>query len=242
MSDSGLQAAYVLHRTPYRETSLLVEAFTADSGRVGLVARGARRKRGSGALLEPFLPLLLGWGGRGELGTLTGVEPRPAIGTLPGRRILSGFYLNELLLRLLQRHDPHPELFAVYEETLLHLCEGEEEQWTLRRFEVQLLDALGYGLSLDSTVEGEQVQSGRRYCYHLEQGPLPATGEGGLLIHGETLLALASDAEPGERTLMEAKRLLRAALGTYLGERPLRSRELYRRAVSRPTTTEGKPQ
>ena len=239
MAGSGLHTAYILHRTPYRETSLLVEAFTAESGRVGLVARGARRRRGAGAPLEPFIPLLLSWGGRGELGTLTSAEPRSGPQALPGRRVLSGFYLNELLLRLLQRHDPCPELFAAYEETLLRLC-TDDEAWTLRRFEIQLLEALGYGLNLVGTIDGEPVQSASRYCYHLERGPAPASGDGGLLVHGETLLTLASEGEPSVRTLVEAKRLLRAALALYLGDRPLRSRELFRSAVARPTT-EGNP-
>src|SRR5512138_566209 len=108
---TSLQPAYLLHRRPYRETSLLIEAFTAGSGRIALIAKGARGgRKGNAAILQPFQPLLISWTQRGEVGTLTAVEPREQALALHGTTLFSGFYLNELLMRLLARNDPHPEL------------------------------------------------------------------------------------------------------------------------------------
>jgi len=236
MSGPGaLQAGYILHRRPYRESSLLLEGMTAGEGRFGLIARGARRggrQRSQAALLQPFIPLWLNWGGRGELALLTGVEARAEQPRLQGRGLLSGFYLNELLLRLLPRHDPHPALFAAYEAALSRLsAPPEEAEWALRRFEVRLLQELGYGLSLRETADdGAPVQPAGGYCYHLEHGPLAMQECGceGVSVRGETLLALAREEPPGPEIRREAKRLLRTVLNLYLGERPLHSRALFR--------------
>jgi DNA repair protein RecO (recombination protein O) len=229
----SLQPAYLLHRKPYRDTSLLLEAITPEYGRVGLVAKGARRPRSRlPGLLQPFLPLLLSWSGRGELFTLTDAEGRGPLRMPPGRLSISGFYLNELLLRLLPRDDPHEELFLAYGEALERLTRDEEAEWGLRLFEKRLLEAIGYGLQLTHVADsgGAAIQPDRQYCYHLEVGPLPAVeSTGGLLLGGRTLLALAAEetaAEPEVRS--EAKRLMRAALALYLGDRPLKSRELFR--------------
>ncbi|MEM8661478.1 MAG: DNA repair protein RecO [Pseudomonadota bacterium] len=151
-----LQPSYVLHSRAYRDTSLLVEVFTAEHGRIGLVARGARRKSRNGspaALLQPFAPMLLGFTGRGELKTLTATETagRPQI--LVGERLYSGLYLNELLVRLLHRHDAHPKLFAAYGDALNGLASSGEIDGVLRQFELILISELGYGFELD--VDGQ---------------------------------------------------------------------------------------
>lgn len=229
MAADGFEPALILHRRPYRETSLLLEVFTRDSGRLGIVARGAKRR--NAALLQPFVPLLLRWGGRGELRTLKQAEPRGRLDLPQGRSLISAFYLNELLLRLIHRDDPHPELFQRYEQTLVSLSEPAEIEWTLRLFERDLLDALGYGLSLESDVSGASVRAGQCYCYDLEIGPRPFDGAPcppGGRVSGETLQALASGGKPGRSELQEAKGLMRRTLALYLGERPLRSRELMR--------------
>lgn len=229
---ADLTRAYVLHARNYRETSVLLEVFARQHGRVGLVARGARAARSPlRGVLRPFLPLMLSWRGRGELGTLTGAEPDGPVRLAGGAMLAGGFYLNELLIRLLARHDPHPGLFDVYDRTLMHLAEPAAAEPALRLFEKRLLSELGYALALEREAGGEPVQAGRLYHYHLEEGPVEVErlSEGALGVHGETLLAMASEELGDARVLAEAKRLNRAALAQYLGGRPLRSRDLWRR-------------
>lgn len=224
-----LEPAYVLHRRPYRDTSLLVEAFSTGHGRIGLVARGAQRPRSPlQPVLHPFRRLLLSWSGRGDLGSLTGAEPdgRPVV--LAGDALAAGFYINELLLRLLQRHDPHPELFETYAVAVTALG-GGVDPWRLRLFERDLLQAIGYALLLDSDAAGEPIDPAARYDYRLEQGPLPAGADAPLPIRGATLLALDAGERPDAAGEHEAKRLMRAALRLYLGDKPLASRALLRK-------------
>jgi len=227
----SLQPAFILHRKPYRDSSLLLEVFSRDYGRIGLVARGAQGKRSSlKALLQPFQPLLLSWSGRGELQTLTAAEADGAPLHLVAEPLLSGFYLNEILLRLLHRHDPHGELYARYQRTLAQLLAVGDNAWTLRLFERDLLQELGYGLQLTHDIDGAPLESAALYCYHLEQGPvqvLPGAADC-LAVHGSTLLSLDAGQVMGESCHSEAKRLMRAALQPYLGNRPLASRELFR--------------
>ncbi len=233
-----LQPGYILHSKPYRDTSLLLEAFTRDFGRIGLVAKGARRThRGSlKGVLQPFQALLLSWSGRGDLGTLTDAEHTTLLPPLTGHTLISGFYINELLLRLTQRHIPHPGLYLAYSHMLDVLAEGTEIEWGLRIFERDLLSELGYGLLLSHTADsGREVQSGNHYCYHLEHGPLPATDEERecFRVSGQALLSLENGSMPQAEQLKECKRLMRAALGLYLGEKPLASREMFRRQFPR---------
>ncbi len=228
----ALQSGHVLHQRPYRDTSLLVEALTPDFGRVGLVARGARgpRSRMRG-LLQPFRPLLLSWAGGGDLSTLVGVEADGTMRVLQGVGLLSGFYVNELIVRLTTRHDPHPELYRSYSETLVALEHPGREEPVLRIFEKRLLQELGYGLLLDREALTEQaIEPDRLYRYRLEQGPVPAeqATSGDPAIHGRNLLALArEDAVLDAEGLREAKTLMRAAIARQLGERPLKSRDLF---------------
>lgn len=227
----SLQSAYVLHRRPYRDTSLLLEIYSPDHGRLGLVARGARAPRSkTGNLLQPFLPLLLSWRGQGELPTLSGVESAGPAAVLQGDRLLSGIYLNELLMRLLHRNDPHPVLFAGYLDTLRALSEDADIEICLRRFECMLLQEIGYGLILDHDVaSGEPIDAAASYTYLPDRGPMRHEGpeRDGLLISGRSLQALAANHYPDQQTRQEAKRLLRAVLAVQLGDRPLKSRELF---------------
>lgn len=225
-----LQAGYILHQRDYRDTSLLLEAFTREHGRIGLVARGARApKSRTRGLLQPFQPLLLSWSGRGELGTLTGVEPDPGAHSerLSGTALYAGFYLSELLLRLVQRHDAHPELFDVYAATLPAL--RSEPQRPLRLFEKHLLETLGYGLQLDHEAGGEPVSADADYVYALEAGPSRCTGAtiGQLRLSGRSLLSLAAEDLSDAQSLADSKRLLRAAIDLYLGGRGLKTREVF---------------
>lgn len=228
-----LQYGFILHSRPYRDTSSLLDIFTRDSGRVSLMARGVRGSRSrNNARLEAFVPLLFSWAGRGELRTMTAVESGGGSYTLPGSRIISGFYMNELILRLLHRDDPHPELFACYEQALRALLEeSNSQEAVLRQYERELLEALGYGLQLTvDAYSGEPLQADTQYCYHPEQGPIvqPASQQQEYpVITGQTLLAIRANdyREPG--ILREAKILMRFLLSQHLDNRPLKSRELY---------------
>ncbi len=228
MNAVQLQPAYVLHRRDYRDSSLLLEVLSAEHGRVGIVARGVRGKRSSRrALLEPWRALLLSWSGRGELRTLTGVEEAEPWRPLAGERLLCGYYLNELLLRLLQRDDPLEGVCELYAESLAGLRGELPSEQILRRFELALLERLGYAPPLDCTADGAPVVADRDYGYLVESGPVAAAGQR-LCVSGRSLLALAAGRFDDPRVLREAKPLLRAMLRPHLGERPLKSRELFR--------------
>lgn len=248
MSNSAvplLHPAYVLHRRHYRETSLLLEVFTAEAGRIGLVARGVRGgKRSSAALLQPFIPLLLSWRGHGELGTLISAEADGAHAPLAGPLLLTAFYLNELLLRLLPRHDPHPELFLAYRLALGRLDGApHEHEWTLRLFEKVLLQEIGYGLLLEHEANsGDPIDAATQYCYLLQHGPVYASDGGrcdGIPVRGSTLIALERERGYDSMNLAEAKRLMRSVLTPHLGGKPLQSRELFRQTYGLKTESKG---
>ena len=225
-----LSPAFLLHRRPYSNHALLVECYTPGEGRFPAIARGARGgKREGAALLQPFVPLLIRCSGRGEVRTINRYEAASAPVELRGRALYCGFYLNELIMRLTQRHDPHEQLFGVYVDTLKRLAGAALLEPVLRRFEVNMLDILGYGLLLDREADTDvPLEPDRRYHYLLEQGPVPAReGEPGA-IRGATLLALHHQIDPDVEQLHEARWLLRHVLSHYLGSKPLKSRELFR--------------
>jgi len=174
-----LQPAYVLHHRPYRDSSRILELFTRDFGRVSVFARGARGARKSGAslisMLQPFNRLLLSWSGRGEAGQLSGAEFDGAVTGLPPQRLVSGFYLNELLMKLFARHDGHAEAFAFYGEAIESLKSAADALRPLRLFEKRLLDALGYGLALErDALTGQPIEPEAMYYYRIEQGAVRA--------------------------------------------------------------------
>ena len=162
-----LEQAFVLHRRDYANTSLLLEIFSATAGRFPAIAKGAKRGRApSAALLQPFTPLWLSWSGRGEVRTLARVEAAGGVLTLPGKALYCGFYLNELLMRLLGRHDPHEDLFAFYHAALTQLAQGTDLDSPLRQFELRLLQDAGYALDLEREWDtGLPLAAGRRYVY-----------------------------------------------------------------------------
>ncbi len=225
------EPAFVLHAYPYRETSVIVEAFTPAFGRVAMVARGARRPRSElRGLLQGFQPLILSWSGQHELKTLHKAEWRGGLPLVGGSALLCGFYLNELLLKLLPREDPHPQLFADYEAALADLAAGREQAAVLRRFEVRLVAELGYALPLLREADtGAPVDPATRYHYAFDRGPrrtLPEPGVRWPLVRGATLLALAGDRYPDAETANEAKRLMREVLDHYLEQRGVESRRV----------------
>jgi DNA repair protein RecO (recombination protein O) len=227
------QPGYVLHARAYRETSLLLEVFSRDHGRIGLVARGARgaRAQAQRALLQPLQPLLLSWSGRGSLMNLSGAEAAGAALAMQGEALLSAFYLNELLLRLLPRDESHQDLFWRYAACLGQLSDPQSAvAWELRRFERDLLIALGYGLGLEQGAsDDEPVAPDARYLLDPEQGPrrIRFSGvrdsgeqEG---VSGQALLGLRDDVMPSIQDLAELRRCMRAVLRHHLGGRELHS-------------------
>jgi len=243
-----------LHQRAYRDTSAILELLTPEQGRVGVVAKGVRgnkpRWRG---LLQNFQPLLVSFSQRGELGLLTDAEAQGAALGINPRLIASGFYLNEILLRLLQRNDAQLELFGWYDAALRELAmlgaaldvSGDEQvalEIILRRFEMRLLTALGYGLVLDHDVHSAiPVQADREYIYFLEQGPVLLVEDmqptenieahAAIKISGHTLLALQANDLSTALVRRQAKQLLRALLGQHLGPKPLQSRQLLQQSA-----------
>jgi DNA repair protein RecO (recombination protein O) len=228
------QSAFVLHTYPYRETSVIVESFTELAGRVAMVARGAKRPRSElRGVLQAFQPLALSWAGTAELKTLIKAEWRGGLPLPGGSALLCGFYLNELLLKLLPREDPHPALWNEYASTLRALTTQTSpagQAATLRRFEVRLLAELGYALPLAHDVEtGAPVAPGERYHYTFDRGPRLAVAEPHdqwPVVRGATLIALATEQYPDPDIAAEAKRLMRGILDHYLDERRIFSRRV----------------
>jgi DNA repair protein RecO (recombination protein O) len=228
------QPAWVLHSLPWRETSLIVEIFAREHGRLALVAKGARRPMSElRGVLMAFQPLLLDWTGGGEVRTLTRGEWRGGQALLTGRALLCAYYLNELLLKLTAREDPHPALFDAYEAALAALGRDAKLSPLLRRFELTLLRELGYGVMLDADADGQAFQPDVFYLYRIESGPracaedVPETADG-VRLDGQTLIDLAAGDFERARSLSEAGRLLRALINHHLGGQPLQSRRVLR--------------
>jgi DNA repair protein RecO (recombination protein O) len=227
-----LEPAFVLHHRPFRDTSLLLEMYCRDHGRVGLVARGARSPRSRlKGVLQPFRPLLVSWQLRGELGTLTAAEPAGSLVPPPtgGDALLALYYLNELLLRLTVRLDPQREIFGMYGEAVQALIARQPVAPALRRFEKRLLVALGYGPELGRDAVGKPIEPAASYRYDPALGLAACHPDTAGAMLGESLLALADDRLSGARALADARRLLRAALDAHLDGRPLKTRELLGR-------------
>jgi DNA repair protein RecO (recombination protein O) len=227
----SLDPAYILHSRPYRESSLLLEALSRENGRVGLVARGARGAKSRWkSILQPFRPLLLSWTHRGELGTLTGADQIASPPPLTGEMLFCGLYANELMIRFLQRSDPHPELFDHYRRLLTQLTAAEGVQPLLRIFEKNLLESAGFGLQLDFEHGTENPISAEAwYLYVPESGPVRhqrGHGEDEKLVSGTALLALKSG-KIEEENLKELKQLMRRLIRAHLGGKPIASQALF---------------
>ncbi len=219
----------VLHRRVWRETSALLEVLTPGHGRIGLVVKGYRKRRQMNGVLEPFRELQLSWSGRGELYTLTQAEPVRGHWLLSGQRLYCGLYLNELLWRLLPRHDAQPEVYTLYQHTLDALHQTDSHAATvLRLFEKHLLMLLGFGLLLDYEADqATRISASLNYRYDPEQGPQPTRASDG--INGASLLALHQERfeQPGQ--LADARRLLRSVIQYHLGSVQLHSHRLLQR-------------
>jgi DNA repair protein RecO (recombination protein O) len=227
------EPGFILHTYPFKETSVVAEVFTRSHGRVALIARGARRPASAlRGLMQPFTPLLLSWFGKSELKTLHAAEWQGGLMAPQGRALMCGFYLNELLLRLLARGDAHELLYDRYVDTLDQLsgeaCAIDYER-ILRRFEKNLLAEVGYGATFDIDAEsGAPIEAGLRYVFQPERGALRSSGQPGCAVSGQTLIDLAADRFERPATLVEAKSLMRALINHTLGAKPLYTRQLLR--------------
>lgn len=224
---SETQPAWILHAQAYRETSLLLEVLTPASGRVGVIARGVRGGKKSQPLraaLQPFQPLQLSLKGRGDLAMLVSADVHDGPLRLAGRPLLSAFYVNELVMRLVPRHIAQPELFWRYGLCLNALNDESTLAWTLRRFERDLLTALGYGVDLatDSRT-GQAIEAEGHYRVEPEVGLVGVRAGSPESVSGEALLALATDQAPSARAQSELRVLMRRLIGFQLGGRELRS-------------------
>lgn len=226
-----LEPGYVLHLRPYRNTSLIVECLTGRFGRQTLVARGARRSQsGQRSLLQPFGSLRLSWVRRGEMGRLTHVEQSAVPTALTGTGLLAGFYLNELLLRLVPRGDPNEQIMSCYSSCLDRLTVSSRVPRALRLFELGLLVALGVGIDLERDYRsGEPIEPDREYLFEHESGL--TVGSANTTIHsysGKHLISLRKHELEDDASLRTARHLLAAMLRAHLGERPLKTRAVAR--------------
>ena len=225
------QSAFVLQHWPYSETSLLVDLFTKTSGRVTVIAKGARRlkSRYRGVML-PFQPLTVLFAGKGDVKTLTGAESVGLRLILSRDHLMCGFYLNELIIKMLYRYDPYENLYSVYERALLELSRKSDAEFTLRRFEKHLLEQAGYGLHLHNDMStGLPIDKNVLYRYLPELGPIVDINgrNDGVLIHGDALIALEQEESFTGRVRKELKQLNRTVIATHLQGKPLNSRRMY---------------
>jgi len=231
------QAAFILHHRPFRDTSQILDLISRDHGKLSVVARGSRgaRSRLKG-ILRPFMPLSVSWMIKTDLGTLTGAEVSGAPLSLTGDALLSGFYVNELILHFLHRHDPQPEIFDAYSHTIKGLAAADNDvAICLRQFEIELLRQIGYALNLDHEYgSNKALQPQQNYEYRPEQGPVAVNRkEGAQVFTGEMLSAIALQQFENEEVIRSANRLLRNVISFHLGGKELKSRkvllEMHRR-------------
>jgi len=221
----GAQPAYGLHARPWRETSLLVELLTRDHGRVGVIARGLNgpKRHPLRAALQPLQSIRVDYLPRGELARLLQAEARDAAPLLTGEALMAAFYVNELVLRLTPRNDAAEPVFDLYARVRAELAMPGSLAWTLRRFERDLLEALGYGLPWDRTLDDEDVDPAMRYRLDPAQGPIADTRRASDTLSGAALLALAADRQPANDVLSELRPALRGVLASHLGPLGLKS-------------------
>jgi len=225
------QPGFVLHSYPYKETSLIIDMFTRDHGRIGLVAKGAKRPfsklRG---VLQTFQPLSLSWSGKTELRTLIDAEWVGGMLPLERSALLCGFYLNELLVKLLARDDRHPALFDHYVSTLNQLAHGEPAQIVLRKFERALLKETGVAADLSRcTTTRSRVELDVDYVVDPEKGARIADrgqGEVWPIVSGKTLLDMEREDYADPVTQGQSKQLMRFLLAHHLNGQPLNTRQI----------------
>ncbi len=224
-----LQHAYVLHSRSYKESSLIIDLFTREFGRISVIAKGVKsRKRPVIGVLQPFTAILASWVGRGELYTLTDVELNGTFKYLYGTNLLCGYYVNELVMRFLQKEDPYEALYTVYSDVITSIKVSENIEQTLRRFECTLFQELGYGLNFTLDPDtGATVDASKLYYFEIEHGPvLEQLSDTSFQVRGETLLSLESFNLHDNVTLFESKKLMRYIINYYLDGKPLKTHQL----------------
>lgn len=222
------QPGWVLHRRPWGESSFLIEFFSRDHGRIGLVGKGARSARSQWrGLVEPFCPLSASWTRRGEMGTLIMLEPAGSRCVLEGRALWCGLYANELLIRLVARDDPAPPLFEAYSSLLPRLADPADQARTLRRFELVLLESMGIAPDLASDADaGEPIRSDRLYHLDPDVGLVPVDRPARSVFRGSVIRGLLSDSLESAEDARMARSLTRILIEHQLDGRPLQTRRL----------------
>jgi len=223
------QPAFILHHRPFRDSSQILDVLTRDHGKVAVVARGSRGSKSRLAgVLRPFLPLRVSWVAKSDLGTLTGAEACGAPSGLRGDELLSAYYVNELVLHFLHRHDPQPEIYGLYEQAIQALCGTQNVAACLRSFELEFLSLLGYAVNLDREAgTNDTVVAERNYDYRVEDGPVQVErSTGPLVFSGAILLAIAAGQFDDDEVLRAANRLLREVVSYHLGGKELQSRKV----------------
>ena len=223
------EIVYVLHTYPFKETSLIVEIFSKVHGRISIVAKGARRPRSLvRGMLQSFQSLQATWSGQGEMKTLHSIDWCDALLQIEGDALICGFYINELLMRLLPKEDPHEKLFDFYHQTMEFLSMKNHLSVTLRRFELKLLQELGYELPLLNDENGEPIKPNKIYNYEVAYGPSETKNSSeGVSLIGKTLIDMAGDDYKDPTTEMQSKQLMRYLISHYIGEKPLNSKKLF---------------
>ncbi len=228
MSQITDKSAYILHVRDYGDSSKIADILTPDFGKLSILIKGVKKNHKKAGLVQPFLPLIVSWGGNGELKTNSSLEPAGPPLMLKGDRLFCGLYLNELTVRLIKSYDYNPELFELYHQSLQELPYAALEPM-LRRYEKHILDLLGHGLRLDEDVYGNEIDAAKYYEYGIDNGARPIENNGdGFVVSGEDLLLLKSEDFGSANDLQGVKRFMRAIISCYIGNKPLRSRELFR--------------
>ena len=226
------QPGFVLHTYPYRETSLIVEMFSRDYGRLALMAKGARRPMSAlRGVLMAFQPLLVDWSGGGEVKTLVRAEWVGGQPMLAGRALLCGYYLNELLVKMMPREDAHAELFETYATTIARLPGQSRFEPLLRQFELSLLEQLGYGVPLAREADsGAPVEADVEYRFIIDRGAVrvSSTDDTLIAVSGQTLIDMAANRFDSARTLQQSKALLRQLIQHHMGGQTLQSRRVFK--------------
>lgn len=229
----NLQPAFILHRYPFQNTSLILDFFTLNYGRQRVIVKGGRASRfKSRSLLQPFQPVLASFSGRGELKTLIEIESYAASIKLQGEYLFSGLYINELLIRLLEGDIEHDLLFQIYHDTLLLLQSGSDIEPILREFELELLSNLGYGINLESDCSnGKPIDAKEWYEFNAQSGftinHSKNESQRTNIFLGAHIIALRNREIEKRTVLRTAKRVLRLALAEQLGGKPINSRNLF---------------
>jgi DNA repair protein RecO (recombination protein O) len=229
------EPGYVLHTRPYTESSLLIDVFCRQFGRFMLLAKGARRqKSGMRGVLMPFQPLLMSWSGKGQLPILTSVETQGFVNGLAGTHLHAGYYINELVLKLLHRFDEHKNLYDAYDATVYALTQEKDANALLRVFEKKLLQEIGFGIILDHDVEtGKAIERKARYRYMPQFGPVASDSseDSDLEVSGQTLIAFQNEEFETSESMQQARMLTRNLIYQQLGGRELRSRKVMKQIV-----------